>query len=48
MLVIQRRDNNVWAFPGGLVEANGETKITALKREFMEEALNQEFDNGSL
>ncbi|KAK9752592.1 NUDIX domain [Popillia japonica] len=36
---IQRRDNNEWAIPGGMVDP-GETVTATLKREFQEEALN--------
>lgn len=39
MVAIQRRDNSMWAIPGGMVDAN-EKFTTTLKREFMEEALN--------
>ncbi|GJQ72026.1 hypothetical protein Trydic_g3128 [Trypoxylus dichotomus] len=36
---IQRRDNNEWAIPGGMVDP-GETVSETLKREFQEETLN--------
>lgn len=36
---IQRRDNNEWAIPGGMIDP-GETVSETLKREFQEEALN--------
>lgn len=39
MVAIQRRDNHMWAMPGGMLDAN-ETPQTAAKREFQEEALN--------
>lgn len=38
-IAIQRRDTHEWAIPGGMVDGN-ETITAALKREFMEEALN--------
>lgn len=38
MIAIQRRDNNMWAMPGGMVECN-ESASAAAKREFTEEAL---------
>ncbi|GLV34477.1 uncharacterized protein CBL_09725 [Carabus blaptoides fortunei] len=37
--VIQRRDCNEWALPGGMVDPGERISVT-LKREFMEEALN--------
>jgi len=36
---IQRRDNNQWAIPGGMVDP-GENVSVTVRREFMEEALN--------
>lgn len=36
---IQRRDNNEWAIPGGMVDP-GESVSLTLQREFSEEALN--------
>lgn len=39
MVAIQRRDNLMWAIPGGMVDA-GEKATATLKREFTEEALN--------
>lgn len=39
MVAIQRRDNNMWAIPGGMVDA-GEKVGQTLLREFTEEALN--------
>lgn len=39
MIAIQRRDNLMWAIPGGMVDP-GEKATTTLKREFTEEALN--------
>lgn len=39
MVAIQRRDNNMWAMPGGMLDDN-ETPQIAVKREFMEEALS--------
>lgn len=39
MVAIRRRDNMMWAIPGGMVDA-GEKATATLKREFMEEALN--------
>lgn len=39
MVTIQRRDNSMWALPGGMVDAN-EKYTATLKREFIEEALN--------
>lgn len=39
MVVIQRRDNLMWAIPGGMVDA-GEKATSTLKREFIEEAMN--------
>lgn len=39
MVAIQRRDNLMWAIPGGMVDA-GEKATATLKREFIEEALN--------
>lgn len=39
MVAIQRRDNLMWAIPGGMVDA-GEKASATLKREFIEEAMN--------
>lgn len=39
VVAIQRRDNLMWAMPGGMVDA-GEKATNTLKREFIEEALN--------
>ncbi|XP_055299048.1 ADP-ribose pyrophosphatase, mitochondrial-like isoform X2 [Sitodiplosis mosellana] len=39
LVAIQHRDSSVWAFPGGFVDKN-EKAIDAVKREFVEEALN--------
>lgn len=39
MIAIERKDTNVWAIPGGMVDP-GEKISATLKREFMEEALN--------
>lgn len=39
MVAIQRRDNLMWAIPGGMVDA-GEKATATLKREFIEEAMN--------
>lgn len=39
IVAIQRRDNQMWAIPGGMVDA-GEKSTNALKREFIEEAMN--------
>lgn len=39
IVAIQRRDNLMWAIPGGMVDA-GEKSTKALKREFIEEAMN--------
>ena len=36
---IQRKDTGIWAIPGGMVDP-GEKASTAVKREFMEEALD--------
>lgn len=44
MVVIQRRDNLMWAIPGGKVDP-GEKAIEALKREFIEEAMNYKKGN---
>ena len=41
MVAIRRRDNGVWAIPGGMVDA-GETVSQTVKREFMEEATSTE------
>lgn len=41
MVAIQRRDNSMWAIPGGMVDS-GEKVTNTLKREFIEEALNGE------
>ncbi|XP_076452281.1 ADP-ribose pyrophosphatase, mitochondrial-like [Babylonia areolata] len=38
-IAVQRRDNNEWALPGGMVDA-GEVITMTIKREFGEEALN--------
>lgn len=39
MVAIQRRDNSMWAMPGGMLDDN-ETPQMAAKREFKEEALS--------
>lgn len=39
MVAIQRKDNSMWAIPGGFVDRH-EKSINALKREFIEDALN--------
>lgn len=39
MVAIQRYDNKLWAIPGGMVDP-GEKVSSTLKREFMEEALD--------
>lgn len=39
MIAIQRRDSGMWAIPGGMVDP-GEKVTATLKREFMEEALD--------
>lgn len=39
MVAIQRKDNLMWAIPGGMVDA-GEKATATLKREFIEEAMN--------
>lgn len=39
MIAIQRKDNNMWAMPGGMLDDN-ETPFEAAKREFSEEALH--------
>lgn len=41
--VIQRKDNNEWAIPGGMVDP-GETISQTLRREFMEETLDSSND----
>lgn len=38
MIAIQRRDNGMWAIPGGMVDP-GEKISSTLKREFIEETL---------
>lgn len=38
MIAIQRRDNGMWAIPGGMVDPNEKISST-LKREFIEETL---------
>lgn len=38
MIAIQRRDNNMWAMPGGMVDGN-ESAFVAARREFIEETL---------
>lgn len=48
MIAIERKDNKMWAIPGGMVD--GDEKVSqTLKREFTEEALNSagclEIDN---
>lgn len=40
MIAIQRKDNHMWAMPGGMVDGN-ETPLEAAKREFREEALHK-------
>lgn len=44
MVAIQRRDSLEWAIPGGMVDA-GEKATATLKREFIEEALNDKKGN---
>lgn len=39
MVAIQRKDNDMWAIPGGMVDA-GEQINVALKREFIEETMH--------
>lgn len=39
MIAIRRRDNNMWAIPGGMVE-EGEAPFNTAKREFCEEAMH--------
>jgi len=46
MVAIQRHDNKMWAIPGGMVDP-GEKVSSTLKREFMEEALDN-FENKKL
>ncbi|PIC46828.1 hypothetical protein B9Z55_006394 [Caenorhabditis nigoni] len=46
-VAIQRRDNNEWAIPGGMVDA-GEHVSQTLQREFTEEAMNGNIDKDSL
>lgn len=46
VVAIQRRDNNHWAFPGGIVD-RGETVSNTLEREFIEEALNSQPDSAA-
>ncbi len=40
LLLIQRRDNGLWALPGGMVEV-GETLVEAAAREFLEETASE-------
>lgn len=40
LLLIQRRDNGLWALPGGMVEV-GETLVQAAAREFLEETASE-------
>ena len=40
LLLIQRRDNGLWALPGGMVEV-GETLVEAAAREFFEETASE-------
>lgn len=47
MVVIQRRDNLMWAIPGGMVDA-GEKATSTLKREFIEEAMNRNKGTSSI
>lgn len=44
MIAIQRSDNGMWAIPGGMIDP-GEKVTATLKREFMEEALNDPSSN---
>lgn len=46
-VAIQRRDNEEWAIPGGMVDA-GEHVSQTLQREFAEEAMNGVIDKESL
>lgn len=40
LLLIRRRDNGLWALPGGMVEV-GETLVEAAAREFLEETASE-------
>lgn len=40
MIAIQRKDNGMWAIPGGMVDPNEKISST-LKREFIEETLRK-------
>lgn len=47
MVAIQRKDNNMWAIPGGMVDS-GEKVGQTLLREFTEEALNSSEESGEM
>lgn len=47
MVAIKRKDNDTWAIPGGMVDAD-EKISCALKREFIEETMNNNQGNYKL